>query len=134
MLICFIAVLAVSTMISTLSIISIRRSFTQSMNVYHSAKDEGYRQEIVSETQSAISMVQMEYDLYKDGKQTEDEAKERAKEDIRNFRYRDDQSGYFWIDDLDYNLVMHPILTDQEGNNRKDLKDQKGNMIIQMIR
>ena len=41
MLICFIAVLAVSTMISTLSIISIRRSFTQSMNVYHSAKDEG---------------------------------------------------------------------------------------------
>ena len=43
MLICFIAVLAVSTVISTLSIISIRRSFTQSMNVYHSAKDEGYR-------------------------------------------------------------------------------------------
>ena len=85
MLICFIAVLAVSTMISTLSIISIRRSFTQSMNVYHSAKDEGYRQEIVSETQSAISMVQMEYDLYKDGKQTEDEAKERQTPRLRGF-------------------------------------------------
>ena len=23
---------------------------------------------------------------------------------------RDDGSGYFWIDDTDYNLVMHPIL------------------------
>lgn len=126
-------VTAVSVIVGVIAIFALRTSFTSSMDVYESAKLEGYKQEIVSETQSAISMVQMEYDKYKKGEMTEDEAKERAREDIRNFRYRDDQSGYFWIDDLDYNLVMHPILTDQEGTNRKDLKDQKGNMIIQMI-
>lgn len=48
-------------------------------------------------------------------------------------RYRDDRSGYFWIDDTDYNLVMHPILAEQEGNNRYDLEDQNGVMIIQEI-
>lgn len=126
-------VTAVSVIVGVIAIFALRTSFTSSMDVYESAKLEGYKQEIVSETQSAISMVQMEYDKYKKGEMTEDEAKERAREDIRYFRYRDDQSGYFWIDDLDYNLVMHPILTDQEGTNRKDLKDQKGNMIIQMI-
>ncbi|MDD6551186.1 MAG: methyl-accepting chemotaxis protein, partial [Lachnospiraceae bacterium] len=134
MLMNLIIVIIVSVLVSAIAIFSLNRTFRESMNVYHSAKLEGYKQEIVSETQSAISMVQMEYDKYKNGEMTEEEAKKRAAEDIRNFRYRDDQSGYFWIDDLDYNLVMHPILTDQEGTNRKDLKDQKGNMIIQMIR
>ncbi len=41
--------------------------------------------------------------------------------------------AYFWIDDTDYVLVMHPILADQEGNNRYELEDQNGVMIIQEI-
>ena len=48
-------------------------------------------------------------------------------------RYRDDQSGYFWIDDTDYILIMHPVLSEQEGNNRYELEDQDGVMIIQEI-
>lgn len=48
-------------------------------------------------------------------------------------RYREDGSGYFWIDDTNYNLVMHPILTEQEGTNRYNLEDQNGVMIIQEI-
>ena len=134
MLMNLVIVIIVSVVVSVIALFSLHSTFNESMKVYHAAKLEGYKQEIVSETQSAISMVQMEYDKYKSGEMTEEEAKKRAAEDIRNFRYRDDQSGYFWIDDLDYNLVMHPILTDQEGKNRKDLEDKKGNMIIQMIR
>lgn len=61
------------------------------------------------------------------------QAKEDAKETIRVMRYRDDQSGYFWIDDTDYTLVMHPILSEQEGDNRYELEDQNGIMIIQEI-
>ncbi len=48
-------------------------------------------------------------------------------------RYRDDASGYFWIDDTDYILVMHPILVDQEGAYRFELEDPNGVMIIQQI-
>ena len=46
-------------------------------------------------------------------------------------RYGDDGSGYFWIDNTDYILVAHPILGEQEGNNRYDLEDQNGVKIIQ---
>jgi methyl-accepting chemotaxis protein len=67
------------------------------------------------------------------GQMTETEAKEAACEAIRSMRYRDDGSGYMWIDDTDYNLVMHPILSEQEGNNRYDLTDQNGVKIIQNI-
>lgn len=112
MLMNLVIVIIVSVVVSMIALFSLNTTFKESMKVYHDAKLEGYKQEIVSETQSAISMVQMEYDKYQNGEMTEDEAKKRAEEDIRNFRYRDDQSGYFWIDDLDYNLVMHPILTD----------------------
>ena len=52
---------------------------------------------------------------------------------LRGMRYRDDGSGYMWIDDTDYNLVMHPILPEQEGENRYDLTDQNGVKIIQNI-
>lgn len=38
-----------------------------------------------------------------------------------------------WIDDTNYELEMHPILSDQEGMNRKNIQDKKGVMIIQKI-
>ncbi|MBU5486637.1 methyl-accepting chemotaxis protein [Clostridium sp. MSJ-8] len=93
----------------------------------------GYKDEISQETSIVISILQEKYDSYKSGEKTEDEAKEEAKEVIRNMRYGENDSGYFWIDDLDYNLIMHPILTDQEGSNRKNLEDKNGVLIVQEI-
>jgi methyl-accepting chemotaxis protein len=75
--------------------------------------------------QTVIAVLKSENDKVTAGKMSEDEAKAEAKEIVRNMRYRDDDSGYFWIDDTDYNLIMHPILTDKEGSNRKDLTDKK---------
>ena len=94
---------------------------------------DSYKAEIKSEVQSAISIVNTCYESYKSGSISEEEAKYKAKEILRGMRYGDDDSGYFWIDDTDYNLVMHPILQDQEGTNRKDLTDKNGVKIIQEI-
>lgn len=94
---------------------------------------DSYKVEIKSEVQSAISIVNTCYESYKSGSISEEEAKYKAKEILRGMRYGDDDSGYFWIDDTDYNLVMHPILQDQEGTNRKDLTDKNGVKIIQEI-
>lgn len=93
----------------------------------------GYKTEVKSEVETALSIVQHYYDLSQSGKITEDQAKNDAEEALRDFRYGDDNSGYVWIDDTDYTLVMHPILPDQEGANRKGLKDKNGVMIIQEI-
>lgn len=93
----------------------------------------GYKTEVKAEVETALSIVQHYYGLSQSGKITEDQAKSDAEEALRDFRYGDDGSGYVWIDDTDYTLVMHPILPDQEGANRKGLEDKNGVMIIQEI-
>ena len=115
------------------AMLSVKTMAGYANEIYQNAVDEGYRTEIKSQVQSTIAVLQSEYDKAQAGEKTEEQAKEDAKEIIRFMRYRDDQSGYFWIDDTDYILVMHPVLTEQEGNNRYDLKDQDGVMIVQSI-
>lgn len=110
-----------------------RRLSGETLDLYEDTMQEGYKTEIKSQVQSSIAMIKGYYDQYQSGKCTEEEAKTLAKEAVRNLRYRDDGSGYMWIDDMDYNLVMHPILTDKEGTNRYELTDQNGVKIIQNI-
>ncbi len=100
---------------------------------YEKAKVEGYDAEITSQVQAVLSILQSEYDKVQTGELSEEEAKQEAAEIVRAIRYGDDSSGYFWIDDTDYILVMHPILPEQEGSNRYTLEDQNGIMIIQSI-
>lgn len=115
------------------SVFSIKTMTTSAYNKYEEAVNDGYNTEIKSQIQSAISVLKNEDAKAAAGIKTVEQAKEDAKEIIRGMRYRDDQSGYFWIDDTDYILVMHPILAEQEGNNRYTLEDQNGVMIIQEI-
>jgi methyl-accepting chemotaxis protein len=113
--------------------ITLKKIEKVSVEDYDNAMMEGYKTEIKSQVQASIAVLQYYYDAYIAGTYTEEDAKYLAKETIRNMRYRDDGSGYMWIDDTDYILVMHPILTENEGNNRYDLEDQNGVMIIQNI-
>ena len=102
-------------------------------NVLYENTLDSYKTEVKSEVQSAVSVVSYYYELNKSGKMSEADAQAAALETLRNLRYGDDQSGYFWVDGTDYTLVMHPILPDQEGNNRYDLTDKNGVKIIQEI-
>ncbi len=133
MTLCLIVTAITALCIGANAVISIKRLTNDSYATYENAMNEGYNTEIKSQVQNAISVLQGEYDKYMAGEKTEDEAKLAAKETVRAMRYRDDQSGYFWIDDTDYILVMHPILTENEGNNRYDLTDPNGVKIVQSI-
>jgi methyl-accepting chemotaxis protein len=123
----------------TVSVLALTNAFTlksiekTSVEDYETAMMEGYKTEIKSQVQASIAIIQHYYDEFVAGTYSEEDAKYLAKETIRNMRYRDDGSGYMWIDDTDYNLVMHPILPEQEGNNRYELEDKNGVMIIQNI-
>lgn len=131
MIFCIVAVTAAC--LGGLGVYFLGQSLTQSTMQYEEAKSEGYQMEIKSQVQAALAEVQSYYNMSQSGELDESEAKELAKEAIRTMRYRDDGSGYMWIDDTDYNLVMHPILPEQEGSNRYDLTDQNGVKIIQNI-
>ena len=129
----FIMFIIVIFFLSGIGVYFLNRSMQESAQEYETAKDEGYRTEIKSQIQTSIAVVKWYYDQFKAGKMTEEEAKNYAKEAVRNMRYRDDDTGYMWIDDTNYILVMHPILTEKEGQNRYDLTDQNGVKIIQNI-
>ena len=133
MLLCVIIVVITASSIGFNAILTVKSLSKSSYSTYEQAVNNGYYTEIKSQVQSTISVIQSEYNKYQAGEKTEEKAKEDAKETIRIMRYRDDQSGYFWIDDTDYILIMHPILTENEGKNRYELTDQNGVMIIQEI-
>ncbi len=119
--------------LACLGVLYLSQSMTESAELYEEAMSDGYSMEIKSQVQSALSVVQSYYDRSQNGDITEEEAKKLAAEAIRSMRYRDDDSGYIWIDGEDYTLVMHPILTEQEGDNRYDLTDQNGVKVTQNI-
>lgn len=133
MFLCAGVVTLTGVIVGLCGILSINNISKSAYNVYDTTVDEGYKSEIKSQVQSTMTILQNEYNKYQAGEKTEEEAQYDAKEMIRVMRYRDDQSGYFWIDDTDYTLIMHPILVENEGANRYELQDQNGVMIIQEI-
>ncbi len=133
MRLCGIIALLTAVVIGGTAILSIRTLSKSAYVAYETTVDEGYQTEIKSQVQSTMAILQSEYDKFQAGEKTEEEAKHDAGEIIRGMRYRDDQSGYFWIDDTEYTLIMHPILVENEGANRYTLEDQNGVMIIQEI-
>lgn len=111
----------------------LNQSMNESFELYEEAMTDGYHMEIKSQVQGAKAVVQSYYDQSQNGTITEEEAKKLAAEAVRAMRYRDDASGYIWIDGADHVLVMHPILTEQEGTNRYDLTDQNGVKVTQTV-
>lgn len=130
---CIVLVFVTAAVMGILGIWGIRSTSTLAMTAYDEAMQDGYKTEIKSQVEAGIAIVKHYYELSQSGSMTLTEAQNRAKETLRAMRYREDDSGYLWIDSTDYTLVMHPVLPDQEGNNRYELEDQNGVMIIQEI-
>lgn len=119
--------------LACLGVYYLRQSMEESVEAYEEAMTDGYHTEIKSQVQGAMAVIQKYYDSSQSGEITEEEAQDMAKNTVRAMRYRDDASGYIWIDGEDHVLVMHPILTDQEGTNRYDLTDQNGVKVTQSV-
>ncbi len=57
-----------------------------------------------------------------------EEAKRRAMDEIRNMRYEGDD--YFWINDMEPRMVMHPTSKEMDGKSLSDEKDPTGKKIF----
>lgn len=134
----FILIICIMVSVSTiglacLGIYEMIQSMEESVELYETSMLDGYQMEIKSQVQGALAVIQSYYDRSQSGELTEEEAQEMARDAVRAMRYRDDASGYLWIDGADYTLVVHPILTEQEGDNRYDMTDQNGVKVTQNI-
>lgn len=64
----------------------------------------------------------------REGKISLEEAKKLAIETVRSMRY--DDSNYFWINDLNAVIVMHPIKPELDGQDLSQFKDKNGKRIF----
>jgi len=78
--------------------------------------------------ESAYSILDSYYQQYKSGQLTESEAKQNALANIRSMRYGD--SGYFWINDMQAVVVLHPIKPELEGKDVSQAKDPMGKILF----
>ena len=94
---------------------------------------KGYDDSVKFQIQNVITLLNSVYSEEQSGRMTRKQAQAQAIKLIKNLRYGDDNSGYFWIDSTDYVLVAHPILPQNEGQNRMNLQDKNGVQIIKEI-
>jgi len=62
------------------------------------------------------------------GEFTQEEAKKRATAQIKQLRYAGNE--YFWINDLDAKIVMHPIKPELDGQDQSGMKDPDGKAVF----
>lgn len=81
--------------------------------------------------QVATGVLARFHGLQTEGKLTEKEAKNQAMAVLRALRYG--KSGYFWINDLNAVMVMHPMKPSLEGKDLSGLKDPNGKSLFSDI-
>ncbi|MCG8426274.1 MAG: methyl-accepting chemotaxis protein [Chromatiales bacterium] len=79
--------------------------------------------------ETASSIISYQYDLAQSGSVSEQQAKQTALDTIKNIRY--DKTNYFWVNDMESVVIMHPIKPDLEGKDLSGLKDTNGKRIFQ---
>ncbi len=79
--------------------------------------------------ESALGVVDYFHKQQQAGKLSEEEAKRQAMDSLRNVRY--DGKEYFWVQDRNLVMLMHPIKPDMEGKSQAALKDPNGKLFFQ---
>ena len=83
--------------------------------------------DLKNQTNFLFSILESEYKKF-NGVLSEKSLKLRLKEIVESSRYG--ESGYFWINDVDAVIVMHPIKPELNGKNLYEYKDKGGKQIF----
>jgi len=79
--------------------------------------------------ESVLGVVDYFHKQQQAGKLSEEDAKHLAMDSLRNVRY--DGKEYFWVQDRNLVMLMHPIKPDMEGKSQAALKDPNGKLFFQ---
>ena len=104
----------------------------KSVEAYHArtAKDKvkaEVQTYLKEQTGFMLSIMEGTYKKYKDVL-PEDELKELIRSEVKSTRYG--KTGYFWMNDTDANIVMHPIKPQLDGRDMANYKDKGGKRIF----
>lgn len=96
---------------------------------YRSTLYQEFDRSIKHEVETAISLINVVYNEQKNGLLSEEDAKKKAADLVRNLRF--DNGNYFWIDTTDGVNVVLLGRTDKEGKSRINDKDPNGVAYVQ---
>ncbi len=85
------------------------------------------QEDLKQQTGFIFSILEAEYKRL-EGSIPNEELKEKLRKIVEGTRYG--ETGYFWINDLDAVIVMHPIKPQLNGKNLYDYKDKGGKQIF----
>lgn len=91
---------------------------------------ERKREMIHALSESTMSSIQYFAAMAERGEITEEVAKKQAVALLRHLRYGPENKDYFWINDTEPRMVMHPYRTDLEGKYVGDTEDQTGKKLF----
>ena len=79
-------------------------------------------------TEVAYDVLQYHYALEKSGAMSREEAQNRAKNTLRALRY--DKNEYFWVNDMQPKMIMHPIKPELDGTDLTNNHDPNGKLLF----
>jgi len=93
-------------------------------------EDKGIQTEQL--VQTAHSLLENYYNRFQSGEFTEQDARKQALESISKLRYAG--TNYFWVNDYNARMIMHPIKPALNGKDLSDFADPNGKKIfIEMV-
>lgn len=92
---------------------------------------EGKRKDVSHAVEVAYGIIDSYNQLAENGLISEEEAKQTARKVISEIRYNNDE--YFWINDYDLKMIMHPINKALDGTNVASIKDANGVRMFQTM-
>ncbi|AWI57459.1 methyl-accepting chemotaxis protein [Sinorhizobium fredii] len=78
--------------------------------------------------ENAVAVFEAYHKQEEAGTLSREEAQKRALEAIKAMRYQD--SGYFWVNDMQPTMVMHPIKPELDGKDLSQNKDPNGKFLF----
>ncbi|MFA7382058.1 MAG: cache domain-containing protein [Desulfurivibrionaceae bacterium] len=104
--------------------------FGVALPVFESNLLEQKKMLIAAETQTALSILQYYEQQANFGTFSVKMAQNLAINQIRQLRFGAEGKDYFWINDMQANMVMHPYRPDLEGQNLSNFSDPKGKLLF----
>lgn len=89
---------------------------------------EEKRQAMQALVDTALGVVEHQYQLQQAGKLSQEDAQRQARETMKALRYAGGE--YFWINDMTPRMVMHPTKPELDGKDLSDIKDPKGKALF----
>jgi len=95
---------------------------------YRETLIEAHQNELQRLVETTDSIFSKYAKMAEDGKLSEEEARKEALANVEGLRYGDD--GYFWVQDTNGIMAMHPIKPALNGKNLLGLKDPTGKLLF----